>query len=272
MISFQIIKTDYDFLQTVGASMKEGRNFSREFATDSLHYIINEEAAKRMGMREAVGQRLKLWDKEGKVIGVVKDFHFNSLHARIMPAIIILRPKETYMLYVRTKPGQAQQAVASLQNLHKQYVPEYPFEYNFLDEGFDRMYRGDILVGKLATCFSFITIFISCLGLFGLAAYTAEKRVKEVGIRKVLGASVPHIVALLSKDFLKLVLIAIVISLPLAWWVMSKWLENFEYQTAIEWWMPALAGIAALLIAILTVSYQSIKAAIANPVKSLRSE
>jgi ABC-type antimicrobial peptide transport system permease subunit len=118
------------------------------------------------------------------------------------------------MLYVRTKPGQAQQAVASLQNLHKQYVPEYPFEYNFLDEGFDRMYRGDILVGKLATCFSFITIFISCLGLFGLAAYTAEKRVKEVGIRKVLGASVPDIVALLSKDFLKLVLIAIVISLP----------------------------------------------------------
>jgi ABC-type antimicrobial peptide transport system permease subunit len=272
VFSFQIVNTDYDFLQTAGIQLKEGRLFSKEFATDSLQYIINEEAARRMGMKDPLGQRLNLGDRDGNIIGVVKDFHTYSLHSRIMPVIVILRPRGTNLVYVRTKAGQAQQAVASLQQLHKQYVPDYPFEFNFLDEGFDKMYRGDIIISKLATYFAFITIFISCLGLFGLAAYTAEKRVKEVGIRKVLGASVPHIVALLSMDFLKLVLVANVITWPLAWWAMSNWLENFEYRTSIEWWVPALAGVAALLIALLTVSYQSIKAAIANPVKSLRSE
>jgi ABC-type antimicrobial peptide transport system permease subunit len=272
VFSFQIVNTDYDFLQTAGIQIKEGRQFSKEFATDSLQYIINEEAARRMGMHDPLGQRLNLGDRQGNIIGVVKDFHTYSLHSRIMPVIVILRPKATNLVYVRTKAGQAQQAIASIRQMHKQYVPDYPFEFNFLDEGFDKMYHGDIIISKLATYFAFVTIFISCLGLFGLAAYTAEKRGKEVGIRKVLGASVPHIVAMLSRDFLKLVLIANIIAWPLAWWAMSNWLENFEYRTPIEWWVPAVAGVAALVIAILTVSYQSVKAAIANPVKSLRSE
>jgi predicted permease len=271
-ISFQIINTDYDFLQTAGIGLKEGRLFSREFATDSLQYILNEEAARRIGLKAGEEGRISLGEQEGNVIGVVKDFHTYSLHGRIMPTIIRLRPKQTNLVYVRTKAGGAQEAVASLQRLHKQYAPDYPFEFTFMDESFDKMYHGDILVSKLATYFAFITIFISCLGLFGLAAYTAEKRIKEVGIRKVLGASVPHIVTMLSKDFLKLVLIANVIAWPLSWWAMSRWLENFEYRTTLEWWVLGLAGIAALLIAMLTVSLQSFKAALANPVKSLRSE
>ncbi len=271
-ISFQIINTDYDFLQTAGIQLKEGRLFSREFATDSLQYILNEEAVARIGLNAGEEGRITLWEEEGNVIGIVKNFHTSSLHGRIMPIIIRLRPKETSLVYVRTKAGGAQQAVASLERMHKQYAPDYPFEFTFMDESFDKMYQGDILVSKLATYFAFIAIFISCLGLFGLAAYTAEKKIKEVGIRKVLGASVPHIVTMLSKDFLKLVLIANAIGLPLAWWAMSRWLENFEYRTSIEWWVPALAGITALLIALFTVSFQSIKAALANPVKSLRSE
>jgi ABC-type antimicrobial peptide transport system permease subunit len=271
-ISFQIINTDYDFLQTAGVQIKEGRLFSRQFATDSLQYILNEEAAARIGLKSGEEGRITLGDKEGNIIGVVKNFHTSSLHGKIMPIIIRLRPKQTNLVYVRTKAGEAQQAVASLERMHKQYAPDYPFEFSFMDESFDKMYHGDILVSKLATYFACITIFISCLGLFGLASYTAEKRNKEVGIRKVLGASVPHIVTMLSKDFLKLVLIANIIAWPLAWWAMSSWLENFEYRTTMEWWVLALAGVAALLIALLTVSFQSIKAAIANPVKSLRSE
>jgi ABC-type antimicrobial peptide transport system permease subunit len=183
-----------------------------------------------------------------------------------------LAPEECSQVVVRTQAGKTAESLAALEQLHRQYAPEDVFEYRFADEEFERIYRGDVMMGKLANGFAFVAIFISCLGLFGLAAFTAEKRTKEIGIRKVLGANVTGIVALLSKDFLKPVLLAILIASPLAWYLMEKWLENFAYKTPVNWQVFALAGGAALLVALLTVSFQSIRAALANPVKSLRSE
>ncbi len=272
VISFQVINADADFLPTMDAKLKEGRNFSPNFATDSLNYIVNEEAVKAMGLLQPVGQKLHFQGQEGRIIGLVKDFHVSSLHDPIMPVIITLRPQEARMIYVRTQPGQTAQAIASLQKLHPKFESAAPFEFHFLDQNFDRVYRHDRLVSKLATGFAFIAIVISCLGLFGLVTFTVQQRTKEIGIRKVLGASVRLIVALLSKDFLKMVLLANVIAWPLAGWAMHRWLQDFAYRTNLGWEIFAIAGTATLFIALLTVSFQAIKAAVANPVDSLRNE
>ena len=270
--SFQILKVDYNYFPTTGMTLLDGRDFSRSFATDSAGYIINEEAARVMGMPHPVGQRMALWGKEGTIIGVVKNFHSRSMRSAYEPLVMTLSPQECGLVLVRTQAGKTAEAVAALEQLHRQYTPNEVFEYKFMDEDFERMYRGDVMIGKLANGFAFIAIFISCLGLFGLAAFTAERRTKEIGIRKVLGANVAGIVALLSRSFLKPVLLAILIASPLAGYVMNQWLDNFAQKTTIDWKVFALAGGAALLVALLTVSFQSIKAALANPVKSLRSE
>ncbi|QMU26712.1 ABC transporter permease [Adhaeribacter radiodurans] len=272
IISFQIINADANFLPTMGAKLKDGRNFSVDFSTDSLNYIINEEALKAMGLSQPIGQKVRFQGKEGKIIGLVQNFHVSSLHNPIMPIMITLRPKEAGMVYVRTKSGQAQQAIASLQKLHPKFESAAPFEYHFLDQNFERLYHSDLLVSKLATGFAFIAIFISCLGLFGLVTFTVQQRTKEIGIRKVLGASVRLIVTLLSKDFLKLVLLSNVIAWPLAGWAMHRWLQDFAYRTELDWGIFALVGAVTLLIALCTVSLQAVKAAVANPVKALRSE
>ncbi|PIQ21626.1 MAG: hypothetical protein COW65_07980 [Cytophagales bacterium CG18_big_fil_WC_8_21_14_2_50_42_9] len=272
VVSFQVINANHDFVPTAGLKLKQGRNFSPEFITDSLHYLVNEEAVKVMGMQQPIGQRLRFQGQEGKIIGLIKDFHFSNLHEPIMPVFITLRPEAAGMVYVRTQAGQTQQAIASLQKLHTQFEPAAPFEYHFLDQGFEQMYRSDILVSKLATGFAFIAIFISCLGLFGLVTYTVQQRTKEIGIRKVLGASVQSVVIMLSKDFLKLVLIAALIAFPVAWYALHQWLQDFAYRIDLSWEIFALAGSLGVLIALFTVSFQAIKAAIANPVKSLRSE
>ncbi len=271
-IQFTMTSVGYDFIKTLKIKVK-GREFSKEFGTDSTNYLINQTAVRRIGYKNPLGQPLTMWGKPGKIIGVMDDFHFQSLHEPIQPLIIRFEPDaERKTILVSTQPGQTKQALASLEKLYKELNPKFPFTYQFADEEYQKLYRSETMVGSLANAFAFLAIFISCLGLFGLAAFTAEQRTKEIGVRKVLGASVSNIVGLLSADFLKLVLLAILIATPLAWYVMNRWLANFEYKITISWWMFALAGFLAVLIAFLTVSFQSVKAALMDPVKSLRSE
>ncbi len=266
------LRVGYDFLRTMGISLKEGRDFSRQFAGDSANYILNEAAVRAMGLNDALGQEMSFWQGKGKVIGVVQDFHLTSLHETIRPLVIVLMPKYNSLLLVKAQRGRTPLALAGLQQAYRKYNPGYPFEYHFLDETFERQYKSETLVGELAKYFSILAVFISCLGLFGLAAFTAEQRTKEIGIRKVLGASVADLVALLSKEFIKLVGVAFVLASPLAWYAVHQWLQKFAYREEIAWWVFVLAGGLAVLIAVLTVSFQSLKVALANPVKSLRSE
>jgi len=222
--------------------------------------------------KDVLGKTIQVYWQKGQVVGIVKNFSMNSLYSPVVPAIIRLDPKNTRYLFVRTKPGKTKEALAGLEAVCKQFNPGYPFEYSFVDQQFEQAYRSESVMGALANIFAVIALFISCLGLFGLAAYTAEQRTKEIGVRKVLGASVLNIMALLAKGFITLVVIAFVIAAPLAWLFMNNWLQNFAYRVNIEWWMFFIAGLLAVVFAFATVSFQSIKAAVANPVKSLRTE
>lgn len=269
---FHVINADYDFVETMQMRVVQGRGFSREFATDSVGYIINQETARVMGMENPVGQSLSFWGDEGHVVGVVEDFHFDTFYSPIEPLIIRHQPEDTWMLFVRTEAGRTDEALAGLELVYKQFNPSFPFEYTFLDDQFERFYRSELLLGKLASIFAFMAVFISCLGLFGLASFMAEQRTKEIGIRKVLGASVSGIVVLLSQDFTKLVIAAFLLAAPIAYYFMTDWLSAFEYRIEIGLGVFFLAGILSLVIAWFTVGYQSFRAAIANPVQSLRSE
>ena len=269
---FMQLPVCYDFAKTMKIKLLEGREFDKSIVTDSTNYIVNEEAARRMGMKNPVGQDLKFWNKSGKIVGMVKNFHLNSLRVAIEPLIMRLDTTNNNTLLVRTRPGETEKALASLQQLTKKYNPAYPFDYVFASDSFEKQYNSETRIGKLANCFAILAIFIACLGLFGLAMFTAEQRTKEIGVRKVLGASVVSIIALLSRDFIQLVIIAIVVATPIAWYAMNQWLNDFAYKINISWWIFALAGILAVSIALLTVSFQSIKAALMDPVKSLRTE
>ena len=272
-IEFTQVSVGYDFTRTMKLKMAYGRDFSRDFATDSLGYIVNETALKRIGYKEPIGKPFTQWGKKGKIVGVLKDFHFNSLHDPIMPLVLRLREDETYgNILIRTQPGQTKQALASIEKLCKELNPNFTFSYSFSDEEYQKLYKNEQIVGKLSNAFAFLAIFISCLGLLGLAMFTAEQRIKEIGIRKVLGASLGSLFTLLSKEFLILVVIALLIASPLSWFAMHKWLEGYSYRTSIDWWVFALSGIIAVFIALLTVSFQSAKAAMVNPVRNLRSE
>lgn len=271
-IRFRIITANYDFVETMKMEMLAGRTFSRAFGTDSVSYIVNEQMAKVMGVDNPVDEHLAFWGDEGPIIGLVKDFHITSLYVAIEPVIIRLEPEQTWQVFVRTKAGQAAAALASLERVHQQFNPGYPFDYRFLDERFEETYENEIVIGRLAKIFAFLAVFIACLGLFGLASFAAEQRTKEIGIRKVLGASVSNLVLLLSRDFVKLVLAAFVLAAPIAYFVMQRWLNDFAYRIEISWLIFLGAGLAVLGIAWLTVSYQSVKAALADPVKSLRYE
>jgi putative ABC transport system permease protein len=235
--------------------------------------VLNETAARQLGLPQPwVGQRFGFQGEEGQVIGIVKDFHFLPLRDNISPLVINYYPNSWSSFFIKTQPGRAKEAVAAAERIWKEALPAHIFAYSFLEDDFDRMYRSEQQAGLLFNCFAGIAIFISCLGLFGLAVFVAAQRTREIGIRKVLGASVASVVALLSADFLKLVLVAIVIASPLAAYLMHQWLQDFAYRIEIQWWMFAAAGLMAVAIAFLTVSTQSIRAAVANPVKSLRSE
>jgi len=269
---YSVISAGYGFIETMQIELKEGRLFSESFGTDSSNYIINETAARTMGMKESLGKRLAMWGREGVVIGVVKDFHMRSLYQPIEPVIIRLTPEATWMMFVRIAAGETAEALASLERVYQKFNPDYPFTYRFMDEEFEETYRSEIVIGTLANYFALLAVLIACLGLFGLASFTAEQRTKEIGIRKVLGASVPGVVLLLSRDFIILVIWAFVVAAPIAYFLMNDWLNEFTFHTNLSPGLLAAAGLASVLIAWLTVSYQSIRAATANPVVSLRAE
>jgi putative ABC transport system permease protein len=263
----------YDFAKTLKLQFKEGRDFSQGFGTDSAAFILNETAVQQIGFKNPLGQTVLWGNHAGRVIGVLKDFHFASMHEAIEPLIIHLDENWSWgTILVRTEAGKTRQAMEGLKKLSAALNPKFPFTYQFSDQEFARLYQSEQIVSRLSNIFAFLAIFISCLGLFGLAAFTAAQRTKEIGVRKVLGASVPSIVAMLSGNFLKPVLIAMLIGFPVAWIALNKWLQNFAYKIDIDWWILAAAGLITIVIAMLTVSFQSIKAAMMNPVKSLRNE
>ncbi len=273
VIEFTQSAVGYDFTKTMHLQLAGGRDFSKDFATDSVGYLINESALKRIGYKDPIGKPLTFWQKKGTIIGVLKDFHFNSLHTPITPLVLRLGENiEWGAALVRTEPGKTKAALASLEKVCKTLNPKFPFTYKFSDEEYAKLYKSEQVVGQLANYFAFLAIFISCLGLLGLVMFTSEQRTKEFGIRKVLGARPVTLFNLLSKEFLVLVLIAMIIATPIAWIAMSKWLQDYAYQVKISWWMFLIAGAFAIAIALVTVSFQAIKAAIANPVKSLRTE
>ncbi len=270
-------KIDEQYIPTMGMKIIAGRNFSKDFATDSTAMIINETAAKAFGWgKNAVGHTItRLKNNDGlkityRIIGVVKDFHFKSLHESITPLLMV--SEKTYGLTIKVKGKDVEGLLASLKNQWQKFNVEEPFSYAFMDELFEKTYQSEQKISVILSIFSGLTIFVACLGLFGLATFTAEQRTKEIGVRKVLGASVSQIVTLLSKEFLKLVLIACGFAFPIGYWLMNKWLQDFAYRIEISAWIFVLAGILALFIALLTISYQAIKAALANPVTSLRTE
>ena len=262
---------DKDFIPFFKFKMVAGSAFTG-VVSDSVHFILNEAAVKEIGMKNPVGKRFKMDDVNGSIIGIVKDFHFASMKEKIGPTVFTYVPKYLFNIYVKTTGRDAPKAIKAAEAQFKHYNSEYPFNYRFLDDIFNNLYKGEQTEGQLFNYFAAIAIFISCLGLLGLAAYTAQVRTREIGVRKVLGAGVGRIVGLLAQDFIKLVFIAIVIATPLAWFAMYKWLQAYAYHITIGWWVFVLAGLIAVIIAFATISFQSIKAAIANPVKSLRAE
>ena len=262
-----------EYTSTMGMHLKEGRDFYASAKTDSNNILINESLAKIINKKNIVGSIILDGDAKYTIVGVIKDFVYNDMYASASPLILFSDTSNCNVLSIRLKAGADLKAsLAKIETVIKNDNPGYPFDYSFVDQQFDKLFKTEVLIGKLAGVFSILAIFISCLGLFGLAAYTAEKRTKEIGIRKVLGASVKGLAGLLSKEFLQLVAISCLIAFPAAWWMMKDWLDGYTYRVNISWTVFALAGILALLIALLTVSFQAIKAALANPVESLRSE
>ena len=271
--SFADATVGYDFVKTMKLKLKDGRDFSRDFGTDSVGYIVNEEAVKKMGYQNPVGQPLSMGSRQGKIIGVLKDFHFNSMHEAIVPLVIRLSENQAWgTILVRVEAGKTKQAIAALEKICKDLNPNFSFTYQFSDQEYSKLYNSEQVVSQLSGYFAFLAIFISCLGLLGLVMFTAEQRVKEIGIRKILGASIGSLFALLSSEFLGLVVIALFIASPIAWYAMDKWLQGFAYHAPIQWWVFAFSGGLIILIALATVSFQAAKSALINPVKSLRSE
>jgi ABC-type antimicrobial peptide transport system permease subunit len=271
----------YDYLKLMNLQLLQGRDFFEGFKDrDSLEdhpgkpgFIINETALKLIGYKNPIGKPLEVFGDKGKIIGVVKDLHFSSLHDPIQPLVILLTDNLSWgYAIIRTQSGKTKEAITSIEKVYKELEPKFPFTYSFANEEYQNLYKSEQIVGSLSTGFAFLAIFISCLGLLGLAMFTAEQRTKEIGVRKVLGASEIIIFRLLSKDFLQLVGIAFIIASPIAWLVMNNWLADYAYRTDISWWLFAGAGVLTLLIALVTVSFQAVKAAVANPINSLRTQ
>jgi len=269
-VSAQNWQIDEDYIQTMGIKLLKGRNFSHKMATDSQSVIINETLAKSLGLKEPIGARITN-GQVYTVIGVVQDFNFESLKDDIGGLCMVLGNSPS-IVSVKLDAANISEAIQAVSSLWKTFSPNQAIRFTFLDQVYANMYDDVQRMSYVFTCFAVLAVIIACLGLFGLAAFSTEQRVKEIGIRKVLGASVKSVIQLLSKDFIKLVLIAIIIASPIAWWAMNQWLQDFAYRIEVQWWMFALAGVLAIVIALVTVSFQAIKAAIANPVDSLRDE
>lgn len=272
------VNADYDFVSTFGIPMKAGRYFSRDFGTDTASYVINESALKALNIKDAhaaVGKDFSYGGKKGHIVGVINDFHFESMHQAILPMVLIMLPERNNYFNnfsIKIASNNIGSSMQVLTNLWKQYFPDTPFDYTFLDQNFDKLYESELRQATLFTSFACIAIFIACLGLLGLSAFAISQRIKEIGVRKVLGASTQSIVGLLSKDFLRLVVVAAVFAFPIAWYAMNNWLEDFAYRTSIHWWVFVIAALLAAAVAFVTVSLQAVKAAVSNPVKSLRTE
>ncbi|MCW3117165.1 MAG: hypothetical protein JWM28_1247 [Chitinophagaceae bacterium] len=272
-IVFPTLFVDEGFFDIFQMKLLSGRSFSKEFKADTNNVILNEKAVLAMGMKvtNAVGKPLTLWGKKGTIIGVVKDFNYKPIQQPIEPMIIGLN-RWGGVAVIRTQPGNTEATIKALQKISTQLNPAYPFSYNFLDQDLANLYKGEQRMGNLFNVFAILAIFISCLGLYGLSAFMAEQRTKEIGVRKVLGASIFNVVYLLSTGFTRLILIAVTIAVPVAWFAINSWLKSFAYRVSADWIIFLTASLAALTIAWITVSFESIKAAIANPVKSLRTE
>ena len=262
-----------EYIKTMGIQITKGRDFYTDPKQDSLNVIINETFAKIIGKKDIVGTLLRDDSTNYTIVGVVKDFVFDDMYGKSDPLIFRCWPDYFGYMYVRLNPqANVEKAVDKLKTTIIANNPGYPFDYIFVDDEFDKLFKSEVLIGKLSRIFALLAIVITCLGLFGLAAYTAERRTKEIGVRKVLGASVTGIAGLLSKEFLKLVILSSLISFPLAWLLMYNWLQNFAYRVQINWWVFIVAAVLAIFIALFTISFQAIKAALSNPVKSLRTE
>ena len=264
-----------DYGKTVGWEIKEGRNFSPDFPSDSSGFIINEAAAKVMGLDHPVGANVMWWGQPGRIVGVIKNMVMESPYEEPRPTLFaLLGPGDAgNVVIARINPAMsAGAALDKITPVFREFDPDQPFEYHFVDEDYAQKFSNEERVGKLASVFSGLAVFISCLGLFGLISFVAEQRRKEIGIRKVLGASVVNVWGLLSGDFVMLVSISLVVAVPVAYLAMRGWLQNYHYRTPMSWWIFAAAGAGALLITVLVVSVQAVRAAMVNPVKSLRSE
>jgi ABC-type antimicrobial peptide transport system permease subunit len=267
---FENMPANYGLIEVLGISIKEGRSFSKNFA-DSSSIIFNEAAITFMGISDPIGQEVKLWGRNMQIVGVVNDFHFESFHEQIKPAFFWMRPQASNIM-IKVEAGKEQQVISALQDFCAEFNPGFPLDYRFLDTDYQSLYAAESRVSILAKYFSGLAILISCLGLFGLAAFTTERRVKEIGIRKVLGSTEFGIVYLLSSEFTKVVLASIIMALPISYLITNYWLDGFAFKIQLEWWYFISSGLFALCIAWLTVGTQALRAARANPVDNLKSE
>ncbi|MEM8967584.1 MAG: ABC transporter permease [Bacteroidota bacterium] len=269
---FEMMPVSYEMLELLGVEMKEGRTFSREFSTDTAKIIFNEAAIEHIGFTNPIGEVVERGDEKLEILGIVKNFHFESLHEKVKPMMFWIAPQRTWSVAVKIEGGREQASIEQLTQLHQTLYPGFPFAYKFLDQEYQALYAAEQRVSTLSKYFAGLAILISCLGLFGLAAFTAERRLKEIGIRKALGASAISITRLLTSDFTKMVLIAVTVALPISYFAAQYWLQNFAFSISLQWWYFAGAGLVALLIAWLTVGLQTVKAARINPVECLRDE
>jgi len=269
---FYIVSTTYGYVETMNMELAAGRTFSPDFRTDTSNVIINETAARAMGMDNPVGERFAMWGREGQIVGVVKDFHMTSMYNAIEPVVFRLEESPPNILFLRTEAGQTEEAIAAFESVFNTFNSEYPFEYNFLDTSYEQMYRSEVVIGKLTNYFTVLALFIACLGLFGLASFTTARRTREIAIRKVLGATVSQVVVLLSREFLLLIGIAFVIGTPVAYFLLSDWLTGFEYRVTIGASVFITAALSLVLVTTATISFQSVRAALANPARSMRAD
>ena len=264
---------DYDYFETFDMEMMHGRSFSHDFPADKENYIINEAALQLTGFKDPISKMFSMWIYDGKIIGVVKNFHGTSLHNDIRPIVFVMYKNLPYFhMFIKTKTSDIPSTIKHIKSTIEKFAPNFIFEYTFLDDKFNQQYQREERLANILNYFTFLAIFISCLGLFGLASFMAEQKTKEIAVRKVFGASISRIIGLISKEFIILVLIANLIAWPTAYFIMNRWIQNYAYHTKIDLMFFILAGIIAISITILTVSYQAVKAASRNPVDSLKYE
>ena len=269
---FHSFSIGFDYVETLGLQLLQGRSFSHDFTADSTNYILNEEALGLTGLESPIGARFSMWGNEGKIVGIVKDFNFKSLHQQVEPLVLRMNPAWNTYLMVKIAPGDIDQSLSLVEQAWTDFNPDYPFEYHFLDQQYENLYDSEKRMAKVFDYFTFLTLFIACMGLMGLINHMVQKRRKEISIRKVFGASVANILTLLFREYLRLILIAFLIAVPVAGYFVLDWLENYAYRIEVQWWMFAIPGFLVLLIAFLSVSGLTVKAARQNPVDNLRYE